>query len=90
MLCQGQGYGIPVGGPVAKPIPPRLREPAVPSVFHGPKLGVEFTSGWQAKTRCRKRHPAPFSHDLGTECAVQLRPVQSTRDAGNHPLRFVM
>lgn len=88
MLCQCQGYGLPVGGAVAKPIPPRLREPAVPSVFHGPKLGVEFASGWQAKNRGRKQHPAPFSHDLGTKFAVQLRPVQNTPVAGNHPLRF--
>ena len=76
-------------GPCGQANSPRLREPAGPSVFHGPKLGVEFTSGWQAKTRGRKGHPAPFSHDLGTEFAVQLRPVQSTRVAGNHPLRFV-
>ena len=80
--------GYRSGDPVAKPIPPLLREPAVPSVFDGPELGVEFASGSQAKTRGCKRHPAPFFHDLGAEFTVQLRPVQSTRVASNHPLRL--
>ena len=41
--------GYRSGDPVAKPIPPLLREPAVPSVFDGPELGVEFASGSQAE-----------------------------------------
>ena len=79
--------GYRSGAVVQANSPTASRAASLP-VFHGPKLRLEFASGCAGENSWPQTVSGTVLHDLGAEFTVQLRPVQSTRVASNHPLRL--